>query len=521
MEKNSHKYPIGVQGFEKLRKDGYVYIDKTKHLYNLINEGNCYFLSRPRRFGKSLFLSTLQEYFSGKKELFEGTFIATKEKEWLKYPVMKLDLNAEQYNTPEKLEGVLNDFLCKQEEIYGTRASETSFGLRFQGIIKRASEMTNTRVVILIDEYDKPLLQAIGNPELQDAYRGILKGFYGVLKSMDDCIKFAFLTGVTRFSKISVFSDLNNLNDISMDAKYNSICGITEEELLNTFSDAIDQLAEKEQITREDCINKLRKRYDGYHFKEGCQGMYNPFSILNTFAKNEFGSYWFATGTPTYLIELLQQHDWNLYNMEFANATADELNGIDSNNSNPIPVIYQSGYLTIKDYDKEYEEYTLGFPNEEVEKGFIKFLAPFYLSKSNSKSSFDIRAFVKDIESGNAEQFCKRMKSLFADTPYELVKDLENHYQNIVWVLFKLLGFYTQAEYHTSNGRIDLLIKTRSYTYVMEFKLDGTAEDALLQIREKDYPLPFSMDKKTVFLIGINFSNDTRNIEKYVIESKG
>ena len=208
MEKNSHKYPIGVQGFEKLRKDGYVYIDKTKHLYNLINEGNCYFLSRPRRFGKSLFLSTLQEYFSGKKELFEGTFIATKEKEWLKYPVMKLDLNAEQYNTPEKLEGVLNDFLCKQEEIYGTRASETSFGLRFQGIIKRASEMTNMRVVILIDEYDKPLLQAIGNPELQDAYRGILKGFYGVLKSMDDCIKFAFLTGVTRFSKISVFSDL-------------------------------------------------------------------------------------------------------------------------------------------------------------------------------------------------------------------------------------------------------------------------------------------------------------------------
>ena len=283
MEKNSHKYPIGVQGFEKLRKDGYVYIDKTKHLYNLINEGNCYFLSRPRRFGKSLFLSTLQEYFSGKKELFEGTFIATKEKEWLKYPVMKLDLNAEQYNTPEKLEGVLNDFLCKQEEIYGTRASETSFGLRFQGIIKRASEMTNMRVVILIDEYDKPLLQAIGNEVLQTEYRNTLKAFYGVLKSCDAHIKFAFLTGVTKFGKVSVFSDLNNLKDITMLPGYSNICGITERELHDNFDDGVKELAENNSLTREECYERLRRDFDGYHFNEYTkEGIYNPFSVLNT-----------------------------------------------------------------------------------------------------------------------------------------------------------------------------------------------------------------------------------------------
>ena len=518
MEKKRMKYPIGVQGFEKLRTDGYVYIDKTEYLYQLIDEGNCYFLSRPRRFGKSLFLSAVHAYFEGKKELFEGTYIGEHETEWTKYPVMKLDLNAENYTGADKLEGVISDFLCKQEERYGTRPSETSLGLRFQGIIQRAYEATGLRVVILVDEYDKPLLQAIGKPEIQDEMRGVLKGFYGALKSMDEYIKFAFLTGVTKFGKVSVFSDLNNLRDISMDPKYHGICGITEEELKATFHDSIESLAEYNKLTYDECLAKLKRYYDGYHFVENTCGMYNPFSVLNTFAINKFGSYWFATGTPTYLVNLLQRHDWNLQDMETAEVTEDILNSVDSENSNPIPVIYQSGYLTIKGYNSEFEEYSLGFPNKEVEEGFVKYLTPYYLSKERKKNIFDVRNFITEVRSGKAEQFCKRLKVLFSDTPYELVKDLENHYQNIVWVVFKMLGFYSKAEYHTSEGRIDLVVKAPGYTYVMEFKLDGTAEEALQQIKAKDYPLPFSLDEGTVYLIGMNFSHETRNIERYVIE---
>ena len=518
MEKKRMKYPIGVQGFEKLRTDGYVYVDKTEYLYRMVNEGNCFFLSRPRRFGKSLFLSTLHNYFEGKKELFEGTYVGEHEAQWLKYPVLKLDLNAENYTDAEKLEGVINDFLSTQEELYGTRPSETSLGLRFQGVIRRACEITGRRVVILVDEYDKPLLQAIGRPDIQDAMRGVLKGFYGALKSMDEYIKFAFLTGVTKFGKVSVFSDLNNLRDISMSPQYSGICGISEEELIGTFHDSIDDLAAYNGMTYDECLATLRRNYDGYHFEENSCGMYNPFSVLNTFANNKFGSYWFETGTPTYLVNLLQRHEWNLRDMETSEVSPDILNSIDSENSNPIPVIYQSGYLTIKEYNKRFDEYVLGFPNKEVEEGFVKYLAPYYLSREKRKTVFDVRNFVKDVERGKAESFCQRLKALFSDTPYELVRDLENHYQNIVWVVFKMLGFYTQAEYHTSQGRIDLVIKAPGYTYVMEFKLDGTAEEALTQIKSKDYSLPFSKDDATVYLIGMNFSHETRNIERYVIE---
>ena len=431
---------------------------------------------------------------------------------------MKLDLNAEDYTDADKLRGVISDFLCKQEEVYGTRPSETSLGLRFQGVIQRACEMTGRRVVILVDEYDKPLLQAIGKPDIQDAMRGVLKGFYGALKSMDEYIRFAFLTGVTKFSKVSIFSDLNNLQDISMSPRYSGICGITEQELKDNFAPAIESLAAQEGLSYDECLAELRRRYDGYHFHQNGIGVYNPFSILNTFANNKFGSYWFETGTPTYLVKLLQQHDWNLQEMSTAEVTADILGGIDSENSDPISVIYQSGYLTIKGYNKRFDEYVLGFPNKEVEEGFVKYLTPYYLSREKKRNVFDVRNFVKDVERGNAESFCERLKVLFSDTPYELIKNLENHYQNIVWVVFKMMGFYTQAEYHTSRGRIDLVIKVPGYTYVMEFKLDGTAEEALSQIKQQEYALPFSKDGSEVFLIGMNFSKESRNIERYVIE---
>ena len=523
------KLPIGIQDFESLRIDGYAYIDKTEHIYRLVSEGRYYFLSRPRRFGKSLLLSTIKSLFLGKRELFAGLAIDKKEDwDWAVHPVMHLDLNTEKYDKPETLYDRINLFLEENEQIYGKREAERSLGTRFEGIIKRAYEKTGQRVVILVDEYDKPLLQAIGNRELQDEYRGTLKGFYGALKSMDGCIKFAMLTGVTKFGKVSVFSDLNNLRDISLDYDFHSICGITEQELLSYFPTQIDALAERSKLTREECIEKLRRMYDGYHFDEDSPGMYNPFSVLNTFQTRKFGSYWFETGTPTYLVELLRRHYYDLEEMATSEVTADVLNSIDAESTNPIPVIYQSGYLTIKGYDKEFQMYRLGFPNQEVEEGFIKYLAPFYLDNREERSVFDIRSFTSDVREGNAEQFLSRLKSLFASAPYDSVKgDKENHFQNMMWVVFKMMGFYSQTEYRTSDGRIDLLIETPQYRYIMEFKLDGTAEEALQQIKDKNYQLQFFGDSLTTsngwggaktYIIGVNFSKETRTIDKWIIE---
>ncbi len=514
------KLPIGIQSFEKLRNEDCVYIDKTRQIYDMVERGSYYFLSRPRRFGKSLLVSTLHAYFNGKKELFEGLAMSELEKDWVKRPVLHLDLNTQKYDSVEALEYVLNDFLTKAEMIYGKMESEVSLGQRFQGVIQRACENSGHRVAILIDEYDKPMLQAIGNKELQDDFRSTLKGFYGALKSMDKYIKFALLTGVTKFGKVSVFSDLNHLNDISMDLRYAEICGLTEKEIRSNFDEYIMRLAENNSMTKDEAMAELKRMYDGYFFcEETKQGMYNPFSVLNAMDKCKFGSYWFETGTPTYLVQLLQNSEYNLEEMSRVEVTAPILNSTDPQNTNPIPVIYQSGYLTIKDFDKEFNMYALGFPNKEVEEGFMFFLMPFYIHtwEKAESSAFEIRSFVKDVRSGNTDQFVKRLKSLFADTPYLIIKDLENHYQNVLWLVFKLMGFYVQAEYHTSDGRIDLVLKTKDFCYVMEFKLDGTAEEALAQIQDKSYTLPFELDGQKVIRIGMNFSKETRNIEKYIV----
>ena len=516
----SKLYPIGIQNFESLRNDGYFYVDKTALLYRLVKTGRYFFLSRPRRFGKSLMISTLQAYFEGKKELFEGLAIEQLEKDWVKRPVLHLDLNIEKYNTPESLDKILNDTLVQWEELYGTRPSETSFSLRFAGIIRRACEKSGERVAILVDEYDKPMLQAIGDVELQKAFRTTLKPFYGVLKSMDGYIKFALLTGVTKFGKVSVFSDLNNLNDISMDDLYVELCGITEKEIHTNFEDELHELADAQKMSYEDVCRELKACYDGYHFVENSIGIYNPFSLLNTFLKMKFGSYWFETGTPSYLVELLKRHNYDLYRMAHEETNADILNSIDSESTNPIPVIYQSGYLTIKGYDPRFGMYRLGFPNREVEEGFLKYLMPFYANADKVDSPFQIQKFVNEVETGQVDAFFRRLSSLMADTPYELVRDLELHYQNILFIVFKLVGFYVKAEYHTSEGRVDLVLQTDKYTYVMEFKFDSTAEEALRQINEKHYARPFEADTtRTLYKIGVNFSSKTRNIEKWLVET--
>ena len=508
---SSKIYPIGIQNFEKIRTDGYFYIDKTALIYQMVKTGSYYFLSRPRRFGKSLLISTLEAYFLGKKELFEGLAMEKLEKDWITYPIFHMDLNTEKYDTRESLDSILNFTLEKWEQQYGTAPSETTFALRFRGLIERAYKQTGQRVVILIDEYDKPMLQAIGNEELQKEFRNTMKAFYSVLKTMDGCIQFAFLTGVTKFGKVSVFSDLNNLDDISMRNQYIDICGVSEKELHDDLEIELHELADIKGVSYHEICDKLREYYDGYHFTHNSIGIYNPFSLLNTFKYKEFGSYWFETGTPTYLVELLKKHH--------EETSISVLNSIDSASDNPIPVIYQSGYLTIKGYDEEFGIYSLGFPNREVEEGFIKFLLPFYANTNAVESEFEIQKFVREIRIGDYDSFFRRLRSFFADTPYELIRDLELHYQNVLFIVFKLVGFYVKAEYHTSEGRIDLVLQTDKFVYVIEFKLDGTAEDALRQINEKHYALPFEAGgNRRLFKIGVNFNAKMRNIEKWIVE---
>lgn len=367
------KYPIGIQDFEKLRTNGYSYVDKSRFVYKLATEGEYYFLSRPRRFGKSLFLSTLEAYFQGKKELFEGLAIYDLETDWKKYPIFHIDLNTANFREKDSLYTVLNDYLTTWESKYGARESEATLALRFKGVIARAAEKEGCGVVILIDEYDKPILQTLRDPELQAEHRAHLKAFYSVLKTQDRYIKFAFLTGVTKFGKVSVFSDLNNLTDISMDHRYISICGMTEKELLTNFKEGINELASANEDNETETIDKLRMRYSGYHFEENSEEIYNPFSVLNTLTNSRYDDYWFKANTHTFLIDILKKHDYCITDLNKAQVKANMMNNVDFN---PIPVIYQSGYLTIKSYDERFKNYQLGFPNKEVEEGILNTLLP-------------------------------------------------------------------------------------------------------------------------------------------------
>ena len=382
------KYPIGIQNFEDLRRNGYAYVDKTQFVYKLADEGKYYFLSRPRRFGKSLFLSTLEAYFQGKKELFEGLAIYDLETEWKQYPIFHIDLNTANFREEGSLYTVLNDYLSAWEDKYGTRESEVTLPLRFKGVIARAAEKEGRNVVILVDEYDKPILQTLQNEKLQEDHRNQLKAFYSVLKTQDRYIKFAFLTGVTKFGKISVFSDLN-LIDISMDYRYVNICGTTEEELKSYFKEGISELASANGDSESETIDKLRMRYGGYHFEKNSEGIYNPFSVLNTLAKHRYKDYWFETGTPTFLIELLKEHGYRLPDLNKEQVSAIVMSRMDSDPTNLIPFIYQTGYLTNKGYDERFKKYQLGFspPPKKVEEGFLNLLLPLYNS-AGDRSSF-------------------------------------------------------------------------------------------------------------------------------------
>ena len=512
------KYPIGIQQFSELRTNGWVYVDKTAVIYRLLSSGKYYFLSRPRRFGKSLLISTLEAYFKGQKELFQGLAMEQLETEWVEHPVLHLDLNAKPFTKLQDLYDLLNDQITVYEHQYGSVAVDGSPEGRLRQLIRAAKEKTGRNVVVLVDEYDKPLLQAIGNEQLQDEFRSVLKAFYGVLKSADADIRFALLTGVSKFSKVSVFSDLNNIEDISMSPHYYDICGISESELHETFDDEVGELATANGQTKDEAYETLRQRYDGYHFSPDTSGMYNPFSILLALKNQEYGSYWFSTGTPTYLVQLMKEFDLNPKELSGYEASASELDSVQIKVDNPIAVLYQSGYLTIKGYDKRFRTYTLDYPNDEVKEGFVNFLLPYYTYSRQVNNASIIGQFVQSLERGNAQRFMELLQAFMAGIPYELVRDLEVHYQNVIYIITKLMGLYVQAEYRTSRGRIDLLVGTDKYVYIIELKHDGTAEEALAQINTKDYALPFATDGREVVKIGANITSETRNLERWVVE---
>ncbi|NDV65630.1 ATP-binding protein [Bacteroides sp. 224] len=514
----NRKLPIGIQTFERIRTENFLYVDKTAMVYQLVSAATPYFLSRPRRFGKSLLISTFESYFEGRKDLFEGLAIAELEKDWIQYPVLHLDLNAEKYDAPERLNIIINSYLARWEKKYGRSEDEDSLATRFTGVIRRAYEQTGRGVVVLIDEYDKPLLQAMLNEPLLEEYRRILKAFYGVLKSADRYLRFVFLTGVTKFAQVSVFSDLNQLNDISMDSSYATLCGITAEELVEVFTPEIHQLGSNYQLSFDETVNKMAAQYDGYHFCENSPGMFNPFSVLNALQKKKFDNYWFHTGTPTFLVELLKESDYDLRLLiDGIETDSSSFSEYRAETSNPIPMIYQSGYLTIKDYDPRFALYLLKFPNDEVQYAFLKFLLPFYSRINENERGFFIGKFVQELERGDIPSFMERLKAFFADIPYELNDKTERHYQVVFYLVFKLLGEYIGAEVSSARGRADAVVKTSDYIYVFEFKLNGSAEAALQQIDEKGYLLPYTVDGRELIKIGVDFNKEERNIGSYLV----
>ena len=511
-------YPIGIQDFEKIRKDGFVYVDKTDLVYKMVQKGGYYFLSRPRRFGKSLLVSTLEAYFSGKKELFDGLSIAELEKDWIQYPVLRFDLSGKQYKSISDLTEILFQHLVKFEILYGVKPQFESPEARFKDVIDAAYAKTGLGVVILIDEYDKPIVDSLGDEKLNESFRSLLQGFYGVIKAKDACIKFGFLTGVSKIGKLSVFSGLNNLKDISMDARYTDICGISEKDLKKYFKESIRELAEVNKMSVKACYTQLAQMYDGYHFRQNSTGIYNPFSVLNTFETGDFDNYWFETATPSFLVRFLQRGNYKLDDITRDRVPASLLKGGNSERPNAITLLYQTGYLTIKGYNEADRLYCLGYPNKEVEDSFMESLSEFYTPIDKNPGVLSAPKFVEDIRKGDVEMLMRRFTAFFADLDYLIMGDDELYFQNTMYVMLKIIGQQVQVERHTSNGRIDILIQTDRFVYIIELKRDKNPNDALDQIDEKGYDWPFMADERKVFKIGANFSTKNHRLENWVVK---
>jgi len=530
------KLPIGIQSFKDLREKKFLYVDKTAYLSRLVNNSKVYFLSRPRRFGKSLFLSTLAAYFLGQKELFKDLYIEQAEEEqavreqrsaWLEYPVLYLDFNTGQYELSGALDETLSYFLDTEEPRYNLQKSGLSHAKRFTSLIKAAYQQTGKQVVILVDEYDKPLLQTMGvNEELNEHYRNTLKAFYSVIKTCDQYIRFAFLTGVTKFSKISIFSDLNNLRDISMEKQYAGICGLSQTELEETFQQDIQVLADEQDLTYQEALAALKQWYDGYLFHPAGEGMYNPFSVLSALAKKEISSYWFGTGTPTFLVNFLKEAHYYIPDLD-GNVELNQT-GLETYRAvaqDALPILFQAGYLTIKKYIKDLRLYQLGFPNDEVRYGFLENLLPAYSGLTLSQSGVWIGRFVQDIRKGNVDEFMERLKSIISGIAYDNfteqnLKLREQNYQTAVYLVFALMGQFVQTEVHCATGRADCVLKTADTVYIFEFKLsgNGSAEEALNQIKTQEYAAPYKGRGQKIVLIGAGFDEEKRTIRDWKTE---
>ena len=520
--------PIGMQTFSQVREGRYVYADKTRFIAEVITAGKAIFLSRPRRFGKSLFVSTLDAYFSGRKELFQGLAIADIEpemakhfgrEEWIKYPLIYIsfdNVDLQSFDVFQTTFALKFDDICKH---YGADFTNIeSIPAKFNNLIKYLYEKYNLPVVVLIDEYDKPMLSAIDEPEVLDRYIKFFKSFYGNLKGCDQYIKFSFITGVTKFSKVSLFSDLNNLKDISLDNRYADICGLTKDELMTVFKPEIEAMAEENNLTYEECLAKLKKNYDGYHFSSNLTDVYNPYCLLNALNDKNFGDYWFETGTPTFLIKMIRRMNFDVkIIMKGFRVSLREIAEYRLSYTNVVPMMYQSGYLTIKDYDKEDDLCLLGYPNEEVEYAFMnKLLDEFSYLEDNPVCSYPV--FASYVRKGQIEEFITAIKAIFAHIPYPTAqKKYELDYQTIFYLIFTLMGQIMRTEVVTFSGRIDALCETKDFVYLFEFKLGGSVEDALKQIEDKDYAVGYEASGKNVVKIGVAIDTEKRNIKDYKI----
>ena len=518
------KYPIGIQTFEQLIEEGYVYVDKTDLVYKMVTEGKIYFLSRPRRFGKSLLISTLKAYFQGKRELFAGLAIDALETEWNKYPVFHLDFNGKDFTRPEVLEGAIENFVATAEDEYGKSKRAETTGDRFAYVLARAKEKYGRGAVVLVDEYDKPLLDVMDTPQ-EEKNRNTLKAFYGVFKLADESLKFVMLTGVTKFSQVSVFSGFNQPEDISMVPAYDTLCGITEEELHRYFTEAIAQLATTKKVSTEDMFQEFRSMYDGYHFSEGMTGVYNPFSVLNALKSQKIDNFWFRSGTPTYLVRLMEHFNENMDEMTSRYYSSEEFIDYRADVERPLPMIYQSGYLTIKDYKERRGRYRLDFPNNEVKNGFLPLIASSYLRPKESTKSW-IDDVVDALDSGDMEQLRKLMTSFLASIPYterrtKEEREKERYFHYTFYLILRMISSYTiYTEKAQSEGRVDCVVETPDYIYVIEFKRDGTAREGIDQINQKGYAREYEADPRKLYKIAVNFSSETGTVSDFLAEER-
>ena len=528
------KYPIGIQSFAQLREDGFVYVDKTVLLHKLVTEGKIYFLSRPRRFGKSLLVSTLKAYFQGRKDLFQGLALEELEKEWAEYPVFHVDFNGTVFTEKEALERRLESYVEEWERMYGKISSDADLGSRFAYVLRQAHLRTGRRCVVLIDEYDKPILDVLDTNFrvwvdgqeylLEDRNRELLKGFYSVFKAADEDLRFVLLTGVTKFSQVSVFSGFNQPADLSMDPRYEALCGITQEELERYFAEPIGAMAAQEGIPVKEMMSRLKRQYDGYHFSPRLTDVYNPFSLLNAFASGLLMDYWFRSGTPIYLLRLLAHSNENLNEMTGRYYDPQEFIDYKAMVEKPLPMIYQSGYLTIKDCDREFGTYLLDFPNNEVKKGFLSLVANDYFKPEREGTESWVRTLVKALRAGDVDRLRPLFTSFLADIPYTMrrkadERERERYFHYTFYLIFRLVSVYAvYTEKQQSEGRVDCIVETPRYVYIFEFKLDGTADEALRQIAEKGYARPYEAEARTLFCIGVGFSSQSGTVADWKVE---